>query len=162
VIKRRSLPVGGSVLECPRIRGQFSIDFFLVLSIVVAFSVLLYNVALSEIGKSKLLDTAVLGKSALDELASGVDTSSFSGNQTHFSRELFIPKDVLCLYFNASSNRFYCFVSSGYLPGSLNRLESRALLSSPSLSVECPFSSGWNDVSFSNNGSHVVVSCPGA
>ncbi len=145
---------------CPSaVRGQFSIDFFLVLSIVVAFSVLLYNVALLEVGKSKLLDSAVLGKSALDALASGADTAAFSGNQTEFSRELFVPQDLLCLFFNASSNRFYCFVSSGYLEGSANRLESRPLLSTPSLAVQCSLSPGWNGVFFSNNGTHVVVGC---
>ncbi|MDP2717425.1 MAG: hypothetical protein Q8P02_01645 [Candidatus Micrarchaeota archaeon] len=130
------------------------------LSIVVAFSVLLYNVALLETGKSKLLDAAVLGKSALDGVASGTDTAAFSGNQTQFASELFIPNDALCLFFNASSNRFYCFLSSGYLEGQQgNRIESRPLLSSPALSVECAFAPGWNAVTFSNNGTHVVVAC---
>ncbi|MBI4360894.1 hypothetical protein HY572_03945 [Candidatus Micrarchaeota archaeon] len=142
-------------------RGQFSIDFFLVLSIVVAFSVLLYNVALGEIGKTKLLDSAVLGKHALDELASGVDTAAFSGNQSRLRKELFVPEDVNCLYFNSTENAFYCFVTSSFLEGRPNRLVSRSLLSSTPLDVQCGLAPGWHAASFFNNGSHVVVSCSG-
>lgn len=140
-------------------RGQFSIDFFLVLSIVIAFSVLLYNVAVNEVGKSMLLDSAVLGQSALDSVASGVDFASFAGNGSRVRKELFFPQDVNCLFHNQSLNAFYCFVSSAYLPGPKNRLVSRSLQSSPSLALDCVPQPGWSVADFSNNGTHVVVSC---
>ncbi len=141
------------------LRGQFSIDFFLVLSIVIAFAVLLYNVAVMEVGKSTLLDSAVLGQSALDSVASGVDFASFSGNGSRVRKELFFPSDVNCLFFNQSIHSFYCFVSSAYLPSSKNRLISRPLLSSPPLALQCVPNPGWVVADFSNNGTHVVVSC---
>jgi len=142
-----------------RTRAQFSIDFFLVLSVVIAFGVLLYNVAINEVGKSTLLDSAVLGQSALDSVATGVDFASFAGNGSRARKELFFPQDVNCLFFNQSQNAFYCFVSSAYLPASKNRLVSRALLSSSTLALECVPRAGWSVAEFSNNGTHVVVSC---
>lgn len=143
----------------PVSRGQFSIDFFLVLSIVIAFGVLLYNVAVTEVGKSTLLDSAVLGQSALDSVASGVDFAAFAGNGSRARKELFFPQDVNCLFFNQSANALYCFVSSAYLPGSKNRLVSRPLLSSSPLGLECVPKAGWSVAEFSNNGTHVVISC---
>ncbi len=140
-------------------RAQFSIDFFLVLSIVIAFSVLLYTVASSEMGKSTLLDSAVLGKNALDSFSAGADFAAFSGNQSRLNKEVFLPADLNCLFFNASTNSFYCFVSSAYLQGSKNRIVSRPLLSSMRLDLQCTPSQGWNSAQFFNNGSSVIVSC---
>ncbi|MBI5226788.1 hypothetical protein HY994_06185 [Candidatus Micrarchaeota archaeon] len=143
------------------VRGQFSIDFFLVLSIVIAFAVLLYNVAISEVGKSTLLDSAILGQNTLDSIASGIDFAAFAGNGSHVRKELWLPADVNCLFFNQSANHFYCFVSSGYLPSSKNRLVSRTLLSSlgSNLALQCVPRPGWFAADFSNNGTNVVLAC---
>ncbi len=143
------------------VRGQFSIDFFLVLSIVIAFAVLLYNVAITEVGKSTLLDSAILGQNTLDSIASGIDFAAFAGNGSHVRKELWLPGDVNCLFFNQSTNAFYCFVSSAYLPSSKNRLVSRTMLSSvgPGLAIQCNPTPGWFAADFSNNGTNVVVAC---
>ncbi|MBI5036574.1 hypothetical protein HZC09_04475 [Candidatus Micrarchaeota archaeon] len=140
-------------------RGQYSIDFFIVLSMVIAFSVLLYNVAVDEVGRTKVLDSAILGRHFLDEFSLGVDEAAIGGNQSRTHRELFVPKNVHCLFFNAGENAFYCLVSSSYMDGGKNRLPGRRLLSTPDVKLECEVTEGWRRFGFYNNGTTVVVTC---
>lgn len=140
-------------------RGQYSIDFFLVLSIVIAFSILLYNVAVGETGKARLLNSAVVGKVFLDEFSAGVDESALGGNVSRSRRELFVPQGTHCVFFNATENAFYCFLSSSFLEGDKNRLVGRRLLSNPNVNLACSFKPGWYLADFSNNGTAVTITC---
>lgn len=156
-------------------RGQFSIDFFLVLSIIVAFFVLLYAVAIGEVGKARLVDSAVLSKSAVDGVASTIEFVALGGNYTSITREVFVPKEAACFFYNDAARKVFCVLSSQYVTGGKNRVESRTLLVSPPVRFDCGSSPtpgggtgivepGWYDVNVtyvtaSTVGQHVSVKC---
>ena len=109
------------------------------------------------------MDTTILGKSFLDDFSIGVDHVGLSGNTSRIRKELFVPQNLQCLFFNVTKNAFYCFVSSSYIEGDKNRLESRRLFWTPTGSVplrlNCDLTAGWHAAEFTHNGTAVVVNC---
>ena len=144
-------------------RGQFSIDFFLVLSVILAFLVPLYSVAVDEGGRARFLDSAVLAKHAVDSVSSLVDFVSLSGPSSSASGEVFIPKEANCFFFNSTSSRLYCTMASRYLEGSRNRVESQRLALSTIISFNCGsngvLSPGWYDITANYSSSIITVQC---
>ena len=148
-------------------RGQFSIDFFLVLSVIVAFLVVVYGVAVEEGGKTRLLDSAILSKRGVDSVSSLVEFVSLGGNYSTISVEVFIPREASCFYFNDTTRKISCVLSSRYLTGAKNRVEGRSLFASAPVRFSCGTGSesGWFDVNAtlisqtSTAGQYVSVSC---
>ena len=142
-------------------RGQFSIDFFLVLSVIIAFSIMLYGLAVTETGKARLMDSAVMTKAYLDSISASVDFVYFSGGSSRVSKMLFQPAEATCLYFDDTQKAFFCRISSTYLEGSKNRVFGRPLfanLAAANLKISgC--GQGWNQVLVVNDGTQVLVTC---
>ncbi|MBS3070035.1 hypothetical protein J4220_00835 [Candidatus Micrarchaeota archaeon] len=153
-------------------KSQIGVEFFLVLSVVVAFSVILYATAYSEVGKTRALNDAVLSKSAIDSMAQAVDFAFLSGNATLLRRELFVSPNSNCFY-NTTSGvlKLYCTVSSEYLKeltAGKEQVFSRELLVPRGklvLSDCAPFTGGWVNVTIRNemaSSGFVNVSCKNA
>lgn len=146
-------------------RGQLSVEFFLVLSIIIAFGILLYNISVEEAGKTKALDAVVSVKSSLDGLANSVDFVTLSGNNSLIRKELFLPSEASCFYFNESANAFYCTVESPYLKKITEKtfVESLPLYSTtkPEFAAGCQpsLAAGWYEFTVKNNGGTPEISC---
>lgn len=115
-------------------RGQISVEFFLVLSIMIAFILIIYTLAQDEINKQRDLNTVVLASSALDSMAFMTNFVYLSGPGSSVSKEVFIPSSTSenpskasanCFYLNdpdvtgfpspSSKDSFYCTVISDYV-----------------------------------------------
>ncbi|HLD62420.1 MAG TPA: hypothetical protein VI875_00975 [Candidatus Norongarragalinales archaeon] len=153
-------------------KSQVGVEFFLVLSVVVAFSVILYSTAYSEVGKTRALNDAVLSKSAVDSMAQAVDFAFLSGNATLLRRELFVSPNSNCFY-NTTSGvlKLYCTISSEYLKeltAGKEQVFSRELLVPRGrlvLSSCAPLTGGWVNVTVRNeiaSSGFVNVSCKNA
>ncbi len=143
-------------------RAQFSIDFFLVLSIILAFLVPLYSVAVLEGGRARFLNSAVITKNSVDSVAYLVDYASLGGVGTSVSATVFVPSEASCFFTNESTKKIYCSLSSLYLEGSKNKVESQALLVSLPVVFNCGnsgVSPGWHPVTASVTDSYVAVNC---
>ena len=106
------MPERGFVL---RRSGQLSIEFFLVLSIIIAFSIILYNISREEVAKTKAVNAIVLAKNAIDAASQAVDFVALSGNGSALNVSVFVPREASCFYYNSSRDAFYCIIYSAAL-----------------------------------------------
>ncbi|MEM0475345.1 MAG: hypothetical protein QW343_00955 [Candidatus Norongarragalinales archaeon] len=151
-----------------RRKGQLSIEFFLVLSIIIAFSIILYNVSRDETAKTKAVNAVLLTKNAVDALSNAVDFVALSGNASALNSRVFISREANCLYYNASRNAFYCVVTSPALQPSLTekhlvfgpRLASTLAKNlEESCTASVPLRPGWWELRVRSVGDAVNVSC---
>ncbi len=146
-------------------KSQIGVEFFLVLSVVVAFIVILYGSASGEIGKTRVLNDAVVSKSGVDALSQAVDFVFLSGEGSVLSREIFVSPNSNCFYLDGVERKFYCTVSSEFLQeitGGKERVLGLTLVTPPSrivLSGCSPVPAGWAVVSIENTGAGISVSC---
>ena len=144
-------------------RGQFSIDFFLVLSVILAFILPLYTVAVEEGGRARLLDSAILSKHAVDSVASIAEYAFLGGKASSVSREVFVPRDANCFFYNESTKRLYCSLSSRYVEGNRNKVESNSMMVSVPLLLQCGSSGvvqpGWYDVTAGLTANFLSITC---
>lgn len=153
-------------------KSQIGVEFFLVLSVVVAFIVILYATATQEIGKTRALNDATISKAAVDSMAQGIDFAYLGGNGTVLRREVFVSPNSNCFYNTTVGDlRIYCTISSEYLEELTQGKEqvfSQILLTPRNrllLSGCNPFTGGWVNLTIRNvvSTSGVVnVSCDGA
>ncbi len=138
-------------------KSQIGVEFFLVLSVVVAFIVILYTTAFQEVGKTRALNDAVLSKGAVDSMAQAVDFVYLGGNGSVLSKQLFVSPNSNCFY-NTTSGvlSLYCTISSEYLDvltQGKQQVFSQELLipRSKFLLYNCaPFTGGWVNVTVEN------------
>lgn len=151
-------------------RGQLSIEFFLIVSIIAVFALSLYTTGVAEIDKSSTVDDAVLAKSALDSLTSAVNIVALEGNGSTIKRELFVPKQSVCFLYNSTAKRFYCLITSNvtqvnYALDTLSNFTyGYKVVASNVTSVYCSpsIARGWVYVTANNIGAGVVnLSCVG-
>jgi hypothetical protein len=144
-------------------KAQIGVEFFLVLSVIMAFIIILYGTASNEIGKTKILNDAVVSKAGVDSLSQAIDFVFLSGSGSVLTKELFVSPNSNCFYLNSSLNRLYCTVSSEFL----NITKGERVLGSPLLTPSSkivlsgcsPVSAGWIDAVVENTGANVSVSC---
>ncbi|NUN11594.1 hypothetical protein HUU53_03020 [Candidatus Micrarchaeota archaeon] len=106
-------------------RGQISIEFFLVLSIMITFILIIYSNTQTEINQQRDLNSIVLASSALDSVTNLANFVYLSGPGTRQTREIFIPSSTSetpakasanCFYVDTGGeNRLYCTVVSDYV-----------------------------------------------
>jgi uncharacterized protein (UPF0333 family) len=151
-----------------RLRGQLSIEFFLVLSIIIAFSVILYNVSREEVAKTKASNAVLLSKNALDSLVQAADFVALSGNGSALNVSFFVSKEAKCLYYNSTRDALYCVVYSPELKSSVTAKElvfsqsfstSLAKNLAPACGVERALAAGWWVAQVRSEGASVNVSC---
>ena len=149
-------------------RGQLSIEFFLVLSIIIAFSIILYNISRDEVAKTKAVNSILLSKNAVDSLSQAVDFVALSGNGSALNLSVFVPKEANCFYYNYTRDAFYCVVYSQSLQPSITDKE---FVFGPrfqttlykNFTADCassfPLAPGWWELRARNEGASVNVSC---
>lgn len=145
------------------------------LSVVIAFSVMLYTTASTQVTKTRALNDALLSKAAVDALADQADFVYLSGEGSVIYKEIFISPNSNCFYESGTSNAFYCTISNEYLrelsgpsPNPLKeKVYSRELtvplqkiaFSANEATLCSPLAGGWVKVNTSNYGGVVSVSC---
>ncbi|MFH0973339.1 MAG: hypothetical protein V1817_00940 [Candidatus Micrarchaeota archaeon] len=93
-------------------KAQLSVEFFLVLSIIIAFSMILYNISKNEVARTKALDAAVISKNSLDSLTQATDFAALSGNGSALNVSVFVPPGAYCFYYNTTRKAFYCIIAN--------------------------------------------------
>ncbi len=139
-----------------------SVEFFLILSIVIAFSIILYNISFEELGKTRAANAVVSTKSVLDSLSNAVDFVALSGNGSVVKRVLFVPKEAKCVYYDSSSGTLYCVIADEWLERvSVKRVVNGTRLLTSSLAVTCsvPLESGWVEFTVNSSNNFVKVNC---
>lgn len=142
---------------------------------VIAFSVILYTTASTQVTKTRALNDALLSKAAVDALADQADFVYLSGEGSVVYKEIFISPNSNCFYKSGTSNAFYCTISNEYLrelsgpsPNPLKEKVFSRVLTVPLNNVEfsteeltlcSPLTGGWVKVNASNYGNVVKVSC---
>ena len=147
-------------------KSQIGVEFFLVLSVVAAFVVILYGISNQQIGKTRALNDALLSKNAVDVLAQSVDFVYLSGEESVLTKELLVSPNSNCFYHNTTSNRLYCTVSSEYLQeltaGKEEVVSSELLTPASTLQISqgCkPVTNSWVKATVSFSGGQVTVTC---
>jgi uncharacterized protein (UPF0333 family) len=152
-------------LSLPR-RGQLSVEFFLILSIVIAFSIILYNISLEELGKTRASNAVVSTKSVLDSLSNSADFVALSGNGSVVKRVLFVPKEAKCLYYDPNGRTLYCVIADEWLEQiSAKRVVNGTRLITPNqLIIACgvPLKAGWAEFTVNSSSNFVKINCKGA
>jgi len=149
-------------------KGQLSVEFFLILSIVIAFSIILYNVSFEELGKTRAANAVVATKSVLDSLSNAVDFVTLSGNGSVVKRVLFIPKEAKCLYFDENGKTLYCIIADEWLERiTQKRVVNGTRLTTTKLLIDCPetpLKPGWIEftVNSSTNLPYTKINCRNA
>ena len=93
-------------------KAQLSVEFFLVLSIIIAFSMILYNISRNEVARTKALDAAVISKSSLDSLTQATDFAALSGNGSALNLSVFVPPGAYCFYYNTTRKAYFCIIAN--------------------------------------------------
>jgi uncharacterized protein (UPF0333 family) len=152
----------------PSRKGQLSIEFFLVLSIIIAFSIILYNVSRDEVANTRATTAIVVVKSSLDSLSQAVDFVALSGNGSALNFTAFVPREANCIYYNSTRNSFYCVI---YSPSLQREGASQQFVFGPPLAARLakqfessctgsfPLRPGWWELRAASVGGAVNVSC---
>ena len=135
-----------------------SVEFFLILSIVIAFSIILYNISFEELGKTRAANAVVATKSVLDSLSNAVDFVALSGNGSVVKRVLFIPKEAKCLYFDANGKTLYCVIADEWLERITQKrvVNGTRLTTASNLLIDCPetpLKPGWIEFTVNSSSS---------
>lgn len=149
-------------------KAQLSIEFFLVLSIIIAFSIILYNVSREETAKTRAAGAIVVTKSSLDALSQAVDFVALSGNGSALNLTAFVSREANCFYYNESRGAFYCVIyspslqrggaSQQFVFGSRMATGLAKQFDSSCVSV-FPLRPGWWELRAASVGNAVNVSC---
>jgi len=137
-------------------RGQVSVEFFLMLTLVLSLAILLYTDTASQLSKTRGLDKAGQTAALVQQVASSARAVWFEGNASARAFDAFVPSSANCLYWNASANNVYCLL-----------VEPAAAVSAPCYGIPLvdasgcgsPLAAGWYSFSVSSNGSGVLVNC---
>ena len=141
-------------------KAQVSIEFFLIISVIVAFAVLLHSLTSSETNKARQLAQASQTRSFVDAAAFLANEAWLSGNNSFFVKEFFVPRNADCLYFDAAEGRVYCNLFTDVAEGSVN-----ASVFAPSLDLSgcpAPLQAGWylvNASAYLQEEQKVVLGC---
>jgi len=144
------------------VKAQFGIEFFLVLTVVMAFILLFYTSSVVESERTRVLESALLAKAAVYSLSDNADLVYLSGVGSRASLRVFIPQGVNCFYLDGE-NRIYCSLMS---PEVYSVAESDAVrgpaLRAPASFALCPGplpQGKWLDLNASAVGNGVAFEC---
>lgn len=93
-------------------KGQLSVEFFLILAIVMAMISMLLANALEQMKYIRQLDAAALAKSCADTVSGVVNYAKLGGAGTSITRDVFVPKDMVC-FLNAGRESYCLQKESG-------------------------------------------------
>lgn len=136
-------------------RAQVSVEFFLIVTLILALAIILYTGTGVEAGRARGLDSMAETKALAERVASASDAVWFEGNQSSRVFTAFMPSSANCMYWNATSHSLYCFVIE---PPALVRAQTRS--PQPDFS-ECPapLKAGWLRFEVRREGALVMVNC---
>lgn len=151
-------------LPVKAVKAQLSIEFFLAVSVVLAFILILYGTAMQEVQKNKVLEQAVLGQAFLNSLSSQIEFVAATGNASVLTKEFFVPSNLECLYVDQAKNRLYCLYHSGVAGEILGDESSVHTVYGPPLTMQldragCAHPRGWTSVSTRSVNGNVSLSC---
>ncbi|MFA4946193.1 MAG: hypothetical protein WC607_01485 [Candidatus Micrarchaeia archaeon] len=122
-------------------KAQVSVEFFLLLTLMLALAVLLYAGTGAEQGRARSLDRAAETRAFLERASLALRESWFEGNASTRVFSAFVPGETNCFYWNATSSALYCasiadgaFVAAA-APG----------LPEPQTNCTLPLAAGWRE-----------------
>jgi len=137
------------------VKGQLSIEFFLILAIILVFTGMLLTASETQISGMHGLNDVIMSKNVLDGVASMADYVFLSGNGSKVSREFFIPQRLVCFAAGCtSSDRLCCFGIE--FPG--KKVESSQMFSIPQVNGTC-VATGWLRISTQNVNNVIFINC---
>ena len=158
-------------------KAQIGVEFFLVLSVIAAFIVLLYATTNQQVDKTRALNDAVVSKNSVDTLAQAIDFVYLSGDGSIISKEIIVSPNSNCFYHSLSTddpgqgtnaqnpNKIYCTISAEFLQqltGGKEQVYS-ATLATPEDKLDLagcsPLSNTWVKTTVTNSQSRITVSC---
>lgn len=81
-----------------RLKGQISVEFFLVLAVIIAFTIILYANASVQVERSFVLQHAVIAQSLVDSFASTANFVYLSGPGAKITKTFYVPAETACFY----------------------------------------------------------------
>ncbi len=150
-------------------RGQLGIEFFLILSVSIAFAIVLYNAVSEESAEAKVANQVIATKASLESLASAVDLVVLSGDGSVVKRSLLVPSKSICFYYDSGKQQFFCVVYDEHLfddvgdDSDKTNVYSKTLVKDITVGTKCtePLAPGWWQVTVKNNLGIVDLSCSG-
>ncbi|OIO27726.1 hypothetical protein AUJ16_02935 [Candidatus Micrarchaeota archaeon CG1_02_60_51] len=133
-------------------RGQLSVEFFMVLSLILALAVILYAGTASQVSQARELDKSVLSKALVEGVAQAARQTWFEGNASSRSVDAFVPSGANCFYFNYSSRELYCFAPEG-------TVSAPAYAAVNASNCSTPLAPGWMHFEVYSDGARVWVNC---
>ena len=142
-------------------KGQISVEFFLVAAFLVALAAGMLSSAQGHLSDAESLRKAVMAKSAVDSVAAWVNAVYLQGSGAEVSGSVFIPGGSVCLILNRTADDAYLECDAH--PSIEKRVSStRVLARSLEFAPECPpasQSAGWFTIRARNVEGVVRVSC---
>jgi len=158
-------------------KAQIGVEFFLILSVIAAFMVILYATSSQQIDKTRALNDAVLSKNSVDVLAQAIDFVYLSGDGSKLTKEILVSPNSNCFYHSKTTddpghgtntqnpNRVYCTISAQFLQNLTGGKEQvySAMLETPEGKVDIsgcnPLSNMWVKATALNSQGQIRVSC---
>lgn len=142
-------------------KAQLGLEFFLVLSVALAFIMIIYSSASSEGAKTRVLEAAVSCKAFLDPLSERANLVALAGNGSRVYFKGFVPSGANCFYYDAASRRLYCTLTSQavFEVAESNKVYGPQLRAVVNTSCFVPLAEGWREFFVSFNGTGVVAEC---
>lgn len=134
-------------------RGQFGIEFFLIVGFVLLIASALLSNAATHLEQNDRLRDAVFARAAVDGVADGITFVSWQGDGSKIVNEYYLPSSG-CIIVNRTDNTVECDV------GLTQRVKSHAFTASSTATIS-PFgcTSGWKKITVSNTNGAPAITC---
>lgn len=137
-------------------KGQLSIEFFLVLSIILVLAGTMLTVAEGHVSGIKNLNNAAIAKSIVDNGIYSIDFVYLSGNGSVLRREYFVPQGVLCFITSECEEGRICCISPGFEE---KKVYSKKAISPNFVVNESCIREGWIELKARNLNNVVFLNC---
>lgn len=139
-------------------RGQASIEFFLIVSFILALMFMLQPLAQKSVASVTSVDDAALARSAAGLIAANADYVWLAGNGSVIQLQVRVPATYSCAG-NSTTRAIQC-VQTVITEGQSAINVTTPAIYSPKLTDNCGGISGWKTVKVASTGDGVEVGCP--
>ena len=143
-------------------KGQISIEFFLVAAFMVALAAGMIGVAQGHLSDAESLRKATMSKAAVDSVAAWANAVYLQGSGAQVSGSVFVPQGSVCMILNRTADG--SFLECDVNPSIEKSVSSTAVFATAlEFSPQCPPANpaaGWFSVKVRNEDGVVYVSCP--
>jgi hypothetical protein len=136
-------------------RGQVSLEFFLILGFCLAVLSVLISESEANISQNEKLDTAILSLSALNSVSNAVNTVALQGYGASMIVSVFVPQTAKC-FILSPKNELSCDIGDVFD----RRAYGMPLLTNPgTISTGCYTTSGWTAVTVNRSATEIGIYC---